>query len=207
MFMLQKATSGNPFFQPVERLAPFAKTRSTRKLRMVPECPPCRIPEPVFTIQPACVTTSRKDLSLHGSCCHSRRQLPAAIRDTVSSSFWRPEPSVSAGLPYREVSPWLARSSSQARSGRQASMPAAPTGACLPHLLPPRTMGAALPGGRAGDGAPSVHQDAPAVAGGGVTLHWLVEAAVGALGDHHVVVLGLPGLFQGRLLLLVTRGH
>lgn len=64
-----------------------------------------------------------------------------------------------------------------------------------------------LPGGRAGDGAAGVHQDAPAVARGWVTLHRLVEAAVGALGDDHVVVLGLPGLLQGRLLLLVARGH
>ena len=64
-----------------------------------------------------------------------------------------------------------------------------------------------LPGGRAGDGAAGVHQHAPAVARGRVTLHRLVEAAVGALRDDHVVVLGLPGLLQGRLLLLVTRGH
>lgn len=64
-----------------------------------------------------------------------------------------------------------------------------------------------LPGGRAGDGASSVHQDAPAVACGWVALHRLVEATVGTLGDDHIVVLGLPGLFQGRLLLLVTRGH
>ena len=40
-----------------------------------------------------------------------------------------------------------------------------------------------------------------------MALHRLVEAAVGALGDDHVVVLGLPGLLQGRLLLLVARGH
>lgn len=64
-----------------------------------------------------------------------------------------------------------------------------------------------LPGGRARDGAAGVHQDAPAVARGGVALHRLVEAAVGALGDDHIVVLGLSGLLQGRLLLLVTRGH
>ena len=65
----------------------------------------------------------------------------------------------------------------------------------------------ALPGGRAGDGAAGVHQDAPAVACGRMALHRLVEAAVGALGNDHVVVLGLPGLLQGRLLLLVARGH
>ena len=64
-----------------------------------------------------------------------------------------------------------------------------------------------LPGGGAGDGAAGVHQHAPAVARGGVALHRLVEATVSALGNHHVVVLGLPGLLQGRLLLLVTRGH
>lgn len=64
-----------------------------------------------------------------------------------------------------------------------------------------------LPGGRARDGASGVHQDTPAVARGGVALDGLVQAAVGTLGDHHIVILGLPGLLQGRLLLLVTRGH
>lgn len=68
-----------------------------------------------------------------------------------------------------------------------------------------RGVGAAyLPCGCAGNGAPGVHQDAPAVPRGGVALHWLVEAALCTLRDHHVVVLGLLGFLQGRLVLLVT---
>lgn len=107
------------------------------------------------------------------------------------------------------------RGSPTALSGQQsevrgrAPVTAHPQQARLPW--PParasRPAGAALPGGRAGDGAAGVHEDAPAVAGGRVALHRLVEPAVGALRNHHVVVLGLPGLFQGRLLLLVAGGH
>lgn len=37
-----------------------------------------------------------------------------------------------------------------------------------------------------------------------MALYWLVEAAMCTLGDHHVVILGLLGFLQSRLVLLVT---
>lgn len=62
----------------------------------------------------------------------------------------------------------------------------------------------ALPGRCAWDRAARVYKYTPTVAGGGVALYGLVEATLCALGDDHVVIFGLPGLLQGRLLLLVT---
>lgn len=61
-----------------------------------------------------------------------------------------------------------------------------------------------LPGGGARYVPARVHQDAEAVAGGLMTLHWFVEPSLSAVWYKHSVVLVLPRLFQGRLPFLVT---
>lgn len=61
-----------------------------------------------------------------------------------------------------------------------------------------------LPSGSTGQGASSVHQDAPAVPSGLMTLHWFVEPPWSTLGDDDALTRVLPGLLQGTLSFLVT---
>lgn len=61
-----------------------------------------------------------------------------------------------------------------------------------------------LPSGSTGQGASSVHQDAPAVPSGLMTLHWFVEPPWSTLGDDDALARVLPGLLQGTLSFLVA---
>lgn len=61
-----------------------------------------------------------------------------------------------------------------------------------------------LPSGSTGQRAAGVHQDAPAVSGGLVALHWFVEPSRSALGDDDTLAGVLPGLLQRALSFLVA---
>lgn len=75
-----------------------------------------------------------------------------------------------------------------------------------PDVSSPAPTRMCLPCGGPRNGPPSVHQHTPAVTGGRVALNWLVEAAMCTLRDHYIVVLGLLGFLESRLMLLVTGG-
>lgn len=72
---------------------------------------------------------------------------------------------------------------------------------CTPVVISQRL----LPGGGPWYWPPGVHQHTPAVPSVRVALDGLVETSLGAVWYKHGIVLVLPGLFLGRLLLLIAR--